>query len=297
MQHRTTIQSWGAIALASVCIAGTGYVLFEDVIRGGNINVGHVTGVIALIVTIAAGHMLWPRLLTRPFAALGLALLFAGGTGYVVITSAGRTAHVMADKALEASAANARYAQAMADLDAARKAAALSKAAAAKECATGKKTRCEGTQTTADRDDAYMWTLQVRADRLKPVSAQSDYLQAAQLISLIWGKPVAEVEAHLKLAIPFLLVLLCEAGAVVFGNLAFEHKQLAPPPQVQALTFEGPYTPQDIKDIKATLTITKADVLKMQAKGMKQHQIAAVYDVNPGRISELLNGKLESLKV
>lgn len=293
----TTIQSYGAIALASVCIAGTGYVLFEDVIRGGAVNVSHVTGVIALIVTIAAGHMLWPRLLTRPFAALGLALLFAGGTGYVVITSAGRTAHVMADKALEASAANARYTQAMADLDAARKAAAISKAAAAKECATGKKTRCEGTQVTADRDDAYMWTLQVRADRLKPVSAQSDYLQAAQLISLIWGTPATVVEAHLKLAIPFLLVLLCEAGAVVFGNLAFEHRQLPAPPQVQALTFERPLTTQETDELKATLKLTKSDVLKMMSDGMKQHQIAALYGLNQGRISELLSGKRESVEV
>lgn len=293
----TTVQSWGAIALASVCIAGTGYVLFEDVLRGGNINVSHVTGVIALIVTIAAGHMLWPRIWSRPFAALGLALLFAGGTGYVVITSAGRTAHVMADKALEALEANARYVRAMADLDAARTVAAASKAKAAEECGSGKKTKCDGRQLTADKDDAYMWTLQVRADSMKPVSAQSDYLQAAKLIAVITGKPEKTIEANLALLAPFLLVLICEAGAVVFGNLAFEHKQLAAPPQTQALTFEGPYTPQDIRDIKATLTITKADVLKMKADGMTQQEIAALYKVNQGRISELIHGKLESLKV
>lgn len=297
MKTTTTIQSWGAIALASVCIAGTGYVLFEDVIRGGAVNVGHVTGVIALIVTIAAGHMLWPRIWSRPFAALGLALLFAGGTGYVVITSAGRTAHVMADKALEASEANARYTRAMADLDRARDVAAASKAAAARECATGKGKRCDGMAATADRDDAYMWTLQVRADRMKPVSAQSDYLQAAKLIAVITGKPERTIEANLALLVPFLLVLLCEAGAVVFGNLAFEHRQLPAPPQVHALSFERPLTKPEVDELKSVLKITKTDVVRMQAQGLKQHQIAALYDINPGRISELLTGKRESVEV
>jgi hypothetical protein len=297
MKTHTTVQSWGAIALASVCIAGTGYVLFEDVLRGGTVNVSHVTGVIALVVTIAAGHMLWPRLLTRPFAALGLALLFAGGTGYVVITSAGRTAHVMADKALEAAAANARYTQAMADLDAAKKVAAKSKSEAAGECGSGKKTKCEGKQFTADKDDAYMWTLQVRADNMKPVSAQSDYLQAAKLIAVITGKPEKTIEANLALLVPFLLVLICEAGAVVFGNLAFEHRQLPAPPQVQALTFERPLTTQETDELKAVLKLTKSDVLKMMSDGMKQHQIAALYGLNQGRISEILSGKRESVEV
>ena len=293
----TTIQSWGAIALASVCIAGTGYVLFEDVIRGGNINVGHVTGVIALIVTIAAGHMMWPRMLTRPFAALGLALLFAGGTGYVVITSAGRTAHVMADKTLEASEANARYARAMADLEAARAVAAASKAAAARECASGKGKRCDGTMATADKDDAYMWALQVRADRQKPVAVQSDYLQAAKLLAVMTGGAEKAIEAKLALFVPFLLALICEIGAITFGNLAVEHRQLPAPPTVQALTFERPLTTQETDELKATLKITAKEVRELQAQGMKQHQIAALYDINPGRISELLNGKRESVEV
>ncbi len=270
MRTTTTIQSWGAIALASVCIAGTGYVLFEDVIRGGAVNVGHVTGVIALVVTIAAGHMLWPRIWSRPFAALGLALLFAGGTGYVVITSAGRTAHVMADKALEASAANSRYTRAMADLDRARDVAAASKAAAARECATGKGKRCDGMTVTADRDEAYMFTLQVRADRQKPVAVQSDYLQAAKLLSVMTGGAEKAIEAKLALFVPFLLALICEIGAITFGNLAVEHRQLPAPATVQALTFERPLTQPETDALKAVLYITRADVLKMKEAGMTQ---------------------------
>ena len=297
MRTHTTIQSWGAIALATVCVGGTGYVLFEDVIRGGAVNVAHITGVIALIVTIAAGHMLWPRLMTRPFAAFGLVLLFVGGTGYVVITSAGRTAHVMADKALEATQQNARYTQAMADLAKARVSADASRAVAALECASGKGKKCDGRQLTADRDDAYMWTLQVRADRQKPVTAHSDYLQAAKLLSVMTGRAERELEAKLALFVPFLLVLICEVGAVVFGNLALEHRQLPAPPVQQALTFERPITTQEIDDIKATLRLTKSDVLKMMQDGMKQHHIAAVYGLNQGRISELLSGKRTSVEV
>ena len=225
MQQTTTyVRSWPAVGLASLCVAGTGYVLFEDVLRGGEINVGHVTGVIALVVTIAAGHMLWPLIRLRPFAALGLALLFLAGTAYVVITSAGRTAHVTADKQLATAEANRLYAAAKAKAERLSGAHEQAKQAAASECGSGKGKRCEGRAMTA----AYA---KIEADEaakiaagLRPRVEASDYRQAAELLAVIAGGDRRTYEAHLSLMVPFLLALICEIGAIVFGNLAMEHR-------------------------------------------------------------------------
>jgi hypothetical protein len=185
----------------------------------------------------------------------------------------------------------------MSDLAKAQEVAAASKAAAARECASGKGKRCDGTMATADKDDAYMWALQVRADRQKPVAVQSDYLQAAKLLAVMTGGAEKAIEAKLALFVPFLLALICEIGAITFGNLAVEHRQLPSPPTVQALTFERPLTTQETDELKATLKITAKEVNDLLAKGMKQHQVAAMYGVNQGRISELLSGKRESVEV
>ena len=318
MKTTTTVQSYGAIALAALCIGGTGYVLFEDVIKGGTIHAGHVTGVIALAVTIAAGHMLWPRLWSRPFAALGLALLFVGGTGYIVVTSAGRTAHVTQDKQLAAKDANAKYKLAADIRDRAHREYTEAKDAAKAECATGKGSKCAGKTITETKAQA-AWTKAVAdASALKPANEATDYLQAARLFVAFTGGDEKNYEAKLALLAPFLLALICEIGAIVFGNLAFEttvieevkkapkasggsddgetKSNVVPLPiaakvaPIQAMSYEGGLTDTEIEELKK---IYKPTVLKLQAEGMNQQEIAALFGVNQGRPSEVLNGKRE----
>lgn len=289
MQQTTTyVRSWPAVGLASLCVAGTGYVLFEDVLRGGEINVGHVTGVIALVVTIAAGHMLWPLIRLRPFAALGLALLFLAGTTYVVITSAGRTAHVTADKQLATAEANRLYAAAKAKAERLSGAHEQAKQAAASECGSGKGKRCEGRAMTA----AYA---KIEADEaakiaagLRPRVEASDYRQAAELLAVIAGGDRRTYEAHLSLMVPFLLALICEIGAIVFGNLAMEHRTEAdvtkrlPAPLLKAETV-----------VEAPKVLTAKMARELADQGQKQQEIAAAFGINQGRVSELLSGRRE----
>src|SRR5581483_3908091 len=96
MQFTTTVRSPGAIALGGIFALGTGYVLFEDVIRqGAAVTADHVMTALVLVGTIAAGHCFMPALVARRFGgALGLALLFAAGTFICVTGSAGRGAEV-----------------------------------------------------------------------------------------------------------------------------------------------------------------------------------------------------------
>lgn len=289
----TVVRSWPAIGLAALCVAGTGYVLFEDVLRGGEINVGHVTGVIALVVTIAAGHMLWPMLRFRPVSAFGLALLFLAGTGYVVITSAGRTAHVMADKQLVAAEANARYLAAKHKAERLSGAHEAAKQAAATECGSGKKAKCEGKSYTAALAKIEADEAAAAAATLRPRVEASDYRQAAELIATIAGGDRKTYEAQLSLVVPFLLALLCEVGAIVFGNVALEHRHVEveeakrlPAPVLKAETIP-----------EAPKVLTVKMVEDMKAQGLKHSEIAARFGVNQGRVSELLNGKREMVLV
>lgn len=284
MTNTTThVRSWPAVGLAALCVAGTGYVLFEDVLRGGEINVSHVTGVIALVVTIAAGHMLWPLLRLRPVASLGLALLFLAGTAYIVITSAGRTAHVMADKQLVAAETNSRYEAAKGRAALADAAHSTAKQAAARECGSGRGPRCDGKALTEARAKIDADEARKEAAALRPRVEASDYRQAAELLSVITGGDRRTYEAHLSLMVPFLLALLCEIGAIVFGNVALEHRHAELAPK------ELP-APVELKAVTVARELTASMVRERKARGMKHSDIAAEFGINQGRVSELLNG-------
>lgn len=285
-KHTTHVRSWPAVGLAALCVAGTFYVLFEDVVRGGEVNVGHVTGVIALVVTIAAGHMLWPLLRVRPVSAFGLALLFAAGTGYVVITSAGRTAHVMADKQLVAAEANKRYVAAKTKAERLAGAHEAAKQAAAAECGGGKGKRCEGRAMTAAYAKIEADEAAAAAATLRPRVEASDYRQAAELIATIAGGDRRTYEAQLSLVVPFLLALLCEIGAIVFGNVALEHRHV----EVEAKRLPAPVLKAETIP-EAPKVLTAEMVSKLKAEGKKHSEIASMFGVNQGRVSELLNGQ------
>ncbi len=121
---------WGAIALTILFTLGTAYVLFEDVLRhDATFTTAHVQTVLALIGTIAAGHLFWPEIKARRLmSAAGCAILFAAGTLYIGTASGARNATVMQTKAAAAvktneqrAAAKAKVDQAEADLNTAKR--------------------------------------------------------------------------------------------------------------------------------------------------------------------------------
>lgn len=231
MKTTTTIRSWGAICLATFFVSVTCYVQLEDVIRGGAFTTGHLTSLAALVAAIAAGHWFYPTLKQREvLAAIGLAIVFIGATGYIVTTGAGRQALVTENKI----AAAAQAAQPLADLEAtlakSRAAAAKSKAAADAECRSGRGRHCRDARDIEDRDANHVRVLEVRREAMAPVKiAASEFHQFALVLSTITGRNADRIEAIMKLVAPFLLVAICEFGAILFGNLGLGHREVPEP--------------------------------------------------------------------
>ena len=97
----------GAMALGALFALGAAAVLLEDIRHSGRITIDHALSLVVLVGTIAAGHYAWGELKRWRIPTAGaLALLFALGSAYCVVTTAGRTAGHSQSLASSAEAAN-----------------------------------------------------------------------------------------------------------------------------------------------------------------------------------------------
>jgi hypothetical protein len=220
----TIIRSPGAIALGLLFSAGTTYVLLEDVFHGAPFTTSHMLTALAIVGTIAAGHMAWPHILRgNVLAALGLSVLFAAGTLYVVVAAGARNADVQIQRSAKVAQSNADRLTAERRLQEARKRFLEADDAAATECATGKGLKCEGKRATAIERQSHVFLLQAELQTMAAtVPANAGYHHAAQIASL-FGADAAGVERALVLLMPFLLVLICEFGTLVFWSVGLGH--------------------------------------------------------------------------
>lgn len=227
MKTTTTIRSWPAIGLGMFFAGVTGYVLFEDVIHGASITTGHVQTLAALVGAISAGHMSWPAIRNRETIIQGLmlAVLSVGALAYVCVTSGARNAETAGNKLSVIASANAVRAREEAQLAKAEAMLAEAQGKMAKECATGKGTRCRGVMATVDVYSAaikgHMATLATL-----PAPKVNGYAHAAKVLAS-WGLNVTD--EWLTLNMPFLVVMISELGCIAFMHLGLGHKR-APRP-------------------------------------------------------------------
>ena len=221
--YHSTVNSWGALALAAVCTTATAFVLLEDVFRHlAPITTGHISTAVALVVTIAAGHWFWPQLRQMHLlSAFALAILFFGGTAYIVTTSAGRNATLATQKLVSLASKNDLRKSVEADLAAAKADVVASRKAAADECGTGRRVRCDGRIATRDADMARADALAARLATLDPPSTDAGaYRHAALTLSAVGLGDPDVIEDRLALGAPFVLALILEVGAIVFFAIA-----------------------------------------------------------------------------
>lgn len=109
MTTRTTIRSWPALGLAGVFLAGTSFVLFNDIIFDGvNPTTGHVLTALALIAATAAGHLIVTTFRARRyFNGIGMVLLTAAALAYVATMSGARNAEQATFRAERIDGSNA----------------------------------------------------------------------------------------------------------------------------------------------------------------------------------------------
>lgn len=329
MKTSTTIKSPGALALGLFFAGVTARVILDDVWNGAPITLSHVNSVAALIGAIASGHLIWPCLKKAALAsALGLALIFTASTGYIVVSSGARNAEAMQNKAAtvlktneERAALKIKVAEAEADEAAAKDDYEAAKAAAAKECSSGKGKRCDGKQATRDnaaRDvekaEAFAMLQRGRLSRLGPEhEVNGGYRHAARVFAAAGLGNADEIEGRLELLLPFATVLISEIGTLTFlgmslgcrktdGNRQAAEKAATTRPETVGNDNDHDGCPPPKGGNRATVAAgnsrmvatkaaAEADIIRLVARGERlpsQDTLAARWKVHKGTTSKWL---------
>lgn len=172
--------------------------------------------------TIAAGHLMRDAVMAKRFvAAFGFLVLFLAGTGLVVFNSVGRQAETSMLTVNQAEDAAERRVIIKAALDRAQAMLADAQGDLARECKSGRGTRCKGIEATVGVYEAAIKGHMADLERLgppKPVNAKAT--QGAKIAALA-GFDEGRAKAALMLIEPFLWTLFFEIGSVVSLGFAF----------------------------------------------------------------------------
>lgn len=240
MQDSKTTTTEGrllAIAAGMVFCAGTLGILFEDVIHGAPLALKHGLTLVTLAGTIMTGHLANGARASRHwFSAVGFALVFVCGTALVVYSSVGRQAASSIQTTGQIEEANERRA----DIKRARvKAQGMLETAQgdfARECKSGKGSRCDGIRATIDVYQAAVKGHNAELDEIgasKPVNPEAE--QFAEIAAVVLGANKAKVKAGALLVVPFLVTLFLEFGAIVslgYGLRRSYRQVKVPPPSI-----------------------------------------------------------------
>lgn len=216
-----TRPNWGAIAVATLCGIGAGAILVQDGFTTG-FNIDHGLAVVALIITIAAGHQATQELRGwHLLRAAGLAVVFAGGVLFCLVSTAGRAIETQATSAADAKAANAARAGKVADLARARQRKEEAERMAEREM-TGQacKQRCADWKLRASEVGDSILILEAQLARLggeRPVNAK--IAGTAALIAALTGADETAIARKLSIAWPYVLPLLLELGSIMFWSI------------------------------------------------------------------------------
>ncbi len=272
MQTSTLIRSPGAIALGAFFAGVTGCVLFKDVLDGAPVNTGHVLALAAIVAAIASGHMVWPQLRAGAVVPAALfAVLFAGSTGYVVVSSGARNAETTSNKAAkiaDTNAARARELKQLAQADAMHKAATGNVAV---ECKSGDGTRCRGARATEAVYSAAIKGHNAALKDLGPeLSPAGGYAHAAKVIAALPGVTTKAdaIEASLTLLLPFVVVLIAELGTIVFLHLGLGHRAAPASVDVKAV---APVDPKPKKRTRRGATERDTKVVSFVTEFRRRH--------------------------
>lgn len=249
MKSHTTVRSWGALALGLFFASVTARTILDDVWNGAPFTVAHLNAFAALVAAIAAGHKVIPTALERRFVlALGFLVLSIASTTYIVVSGGARNAEMSGTKNVEIAkrnqartSAEAVMLKAQADLAKAKEDYREKKDVAARECASGKKLKCEGKMASAEIAERDQKTAEdaEKAARgqlllLGPVEQEyAGYKHAAKTAEALGIGTAIATELKLELGMPFATVLIGEFATLLFVGLALGHKRVETPASVK----------------------------------------------------------------
>lgn len=263
--HRSRV---GATCLAALFASGTAYVLFEDVLRHqAPITTAHILTALALIGTIAAGHYVLPEWQARHrLSALGLGLLFAAGTAYVVTSSGARNAEVAAGKVAIVRDGNSERARIEKQRLEAEQMRDVARATLAKLGCKSDDRRAD-CQRAATSQRVYNAAVRGHSSELREAgpsrTENAGYAHAGHVLAALPGVTAspATIAEKLALLMPFVVVVIAELGTICFTSMALRS---AP----RAITErEQPFTEEEIDDLKR---VVKPDDHPTPPKGSRR---------------------------
>lgn len=209
----------GAIACGALCAVGAAAILLEDIRHTHTVTLDHLLAVIVLVGTIAAGVMAVQMLATwRTWHyAAALSCLFAVGSVYCVMGTAGRTAEGRAAAQLAAESRNQARAAILAKLAKADTELDKQREAHAAECKTGKGKNCDGIFASVTMYETAVKGLAAELAAIGPeVPVNTRTKNAAAIVAALSGGDAAHIEAVLRLVDPNIGALFLEAGSILF---------------------------------------------------------------------------------
>lgn len=332
MEWITTRRSLGAILIGILLFFGSLAILFWRFLAAGSLqgfSQFHLYTLLALVVAYAAGHLMLSstgRSIGGVLYPASFFLLFVIATWVCVSLSGASTSESFAlnesaaqtenDKITRHRAkivdANGEREKAHRAWEAAETDVREKSKAAADECASGKKLRCEGRTASFDaakavstdklklaqQSDSHYWMLTAQLDQFTaPKVANIQLRQVAKAIAFV-GYDEARTLEGLLLYLPYLFATLTEAGSILCFSYGFGHKgrkwiELPKLPQ-----FPSPAPVFSVADAVSTSvpTVSTASVsvpsnqaVKPKMKKQRPTDVKLVHDA-----IELLGGEAES---
>lgn len=264
MTTRYYINSVPSMVGGTLAVGGAIALLTRDALQTG-MTLEHGLMPILVGLTVLFGHEAWRALKeAKLISFVAFVVLAIFGSGIIVTETMGRRAETRDAKVSAATKTVDEYAALLANLDRANKLAAEAESWVASECKTGLGPKCRGVTFTRDQRLAYAEKLRKDAEAHKappPVDSKADRVGA---VAAVFGLPAKEAVKAFQTFDPFTLALFFELGAIFgfgFGvkcrKVTVEAKavevEAAPVEAPKALSFEGPFTDEEIEELKRIL--------------------------------------------
>lgn len=301
----TLVRSPGALALGALFALGTGYVLFHDVHHWREVTVDHVMTALVLVGTVASGHMLSTQLKAwRVLPSLGLAVLFLAGTFYCVTTSAARNADVTVTQRTAVHSVNEERARIKPQLERSEKMLAEARIDLARECKSGRGTRCKGVEATVMVYEAAVKGHQSDLAKLGPAQPEDAGVRhAAQVFAALpyVTAPADVIASQLLLFGPFVKALFLEVACIVFLGIGLGHgrpaqgiatpglprTRLVAQPAIRIPSQLALPAPRLQSGLGADMERAVLDALSRARRPLSNEELAGEVGVTPGAASKI----------
>jgi hypothetical protein len=232
---------WPALCAGILATAGALLILLQDA-RPGALKLEHILIPIVLAIQILVTHSISPAVRSRRWdSAAGFFLLAVITTYALLFMSISKQSDVAEERRARYDLITSERAKLEPLLMANQTMLEAERKLLARECASGKGTKCEGKKATVQVYEDAVTGVQAKIDALGPVpKTNSGPAALAEIVSVLIGGDKAKIEHAIVITWPITLALICEGVALVsFGFAIVHNRQRSPANDTAPATFAG----------------------------------------------------------